>query len=112
MDTFVKYVKSLSRPSKDQKKVIRDNFLQDDYFCLLDFLANITFTTSHDGVCSDNLLKILKTKHFDQVTHLGVLEIKNDVGGFFEDLVKISTPYSTFKGPICIIIISVVRGDS
>ena len=106
MDTFVKYVKSLSRPSKDQKKVIRDNFLQDDYFCLLDFLANITFTTSHDGVCSDNLLKILKTKHFDQVTQLGVLEIKNDVGGFFEDLVKISTPYSTFKGPICIIIIS------
>lgn len=61
-------------------------------------MANITFTTSNDGVCSNNLLEILKTEHFDQVTQLGALEITNDVDGVFEDLVKISTPYSVFKG--------------
>ena len=64
----------------------------------LDFLANITFTTSNDGVCSNNLLEILKTEHFAQDPKLGVLEFTNDVVGVFEDLVKISTPYSTFKG--------------
>ena len=97
---FVKYANSLSRPSKEQKNVIirqRQHYLpSNDY--LLDFLANITFTTSNDGVCSNNLLKILKTEHFDEVSQLGVLEITNDVEGVFEDLVKISTPYSTFKG--------------
>ena len=97
---FVKSAKSLSRPSKEQTNVyIRQNHdycPSNDY--LLDFLANITFTTSNEGACSDNLLEILKTEHFDQVTQLGELEITKDVDGVFEDLVKISTPYSTFKG--------------
>ena len=45
-------------------------------------------------------MEILKTEHFAQDTKLGVLEITNDAVGVFEDLVKISTPYSTFKGVI------------
>ena len=103
MEIFVEYVKLLSRPNKRQKNVIKHESISVRLiiiFICLDFLANITFTTSNDGVCSNNLLEILKTEYFAQVTKLGVLDITNDAAGVFEDLVKISTLYSTYKGVI------------
>ena len=102
MEIFVEYVKLLSRPNKRQKNVIKHESISVRLIIifLLDFLANITFTTSNDGVCSNNLLEILKTEYFAQVTKLGVLDITNDAAGVFEDLVKISPLYSTFKGVI------------
>ena len=66
--------------------------------CLIDSLAKITFTTLNNAVCSNNLLSVMKSEHFDEVSSLGVLEIEND-GGLYEDLVKLSkNSFSSFEG--------------